>query len=146
MKISHHSVSTELPDEWLIAAGMSKFVLSAASYRCDHAAAGGRRVCLIPIPDIGPVRRTSGVPVFNANTWAGISARERVEHILRAFVVDDALPPIELTKQAGRYPYCLNDGVHRLYCSIAAGFTEIPAVKFIDLEAFDAGRDIEELC
>ncbi|HEY3628185.1 MAG TPA: hypothetical protein VGL00_17990, partial [Terracidiphilus sp.] len=62
------------------------------------------------------------------------------------FVANDALPPVELTKQAGPCAFDLKGGAHRVYCSIAAGFTEIPAVKFIDLEALDAGRDIEELC
>jgi hypothetical protein len=125
---------------------MPNFVRAASAYRCDHAAAGERRVCLIPIADIGPVPRRDGVPVFNDDHWDGISARERVERILRGFAVNGALPPVELTKQAGRYPFYLKAGVHRLYCSIAAGFTEIPAVKFIDLEALDAGRDVEELC
>ena len=146
MEISHHEVRTELPEEWWTAAGMSNFVRAASAYRCDHAAAGGRRVCLIPIVDIGPFRRAPGIQVFNADSWEGISARDRVERILRAFVVNDALPPVELTKQAGRYPFSLNGGLHRVYCSIAAGFTEIPAIKFIDFEALDAGRNIEELC
>jgi len=138
MKIDHHGVWEELPEEWWIAAGMANFVRSASAYRCDHGAAGNRRVCLVRITDIEPVRRGPGVPIFNASSWENISARERVENILRAFVVNDALPPVELTKQAGRYPFGLKDGVHRVYCSIAAGFTEIPGVKFIDLDALDA--------
>ncbi len=103
-------------------------------------------MCLIRIADIEPVRRAAGVPVFHDSSWDGTPARQRVECILRAFVANGALPPVELTKQEGRYAFSLKDGLHRLYCSIAAGFTEIPAVKFIDLEALDAGRDIEELC
>ena len=146
MTVSHHGVGTALPDEWWAAAGMSNFVLSATAYRCDQAQAGGLRVCLIPIADIEPVHRAPGVPVFNDSIEEGISARERVERILRAFVANDALPPVELAKQAGRYHFRLRAGLHRLYCSIAAGFTEIPAVKALDLKAFDAGLDIEELC
>lgn len=91
-------------------------------------------MCLIPIADIEPVHRAPGVPVFNDSIEEGISARERVERILRAFVANDALPPVELAKQAGRYPFRLKAGLHRLYCSIAAGFTEIPAVKALDLK------------
>ncbi len=146
MNVRHHDLKEVLPDEWWVAAGMSNFVRSASAYRCDDSIAGGRRVSLIPIVDIGPVQRTHGVRVFNAHSWEGISARERVERILHAFAMNGTLPPIELTKQAGRYPFCLKDGVHRVYCSIAAGFTHIPAIKFIDLEAFDAGLDLEELC
>jgi hypothetical protein len=146
MNIRHHDLKEKLPEEWWIAAGMPNFIRSASAYRCDHAAAGGRRMCLIPIVDIGPIQRNPSVPVFNANSWEGISARERVERIFHAFAANATLPPIELTKQAGRYPFDLRDGVHRLFCSIAAGYTEIPAVRFFDLAALDAGRDLEELC
>jgi hypothetical protein len=141
MMINHNGVETELPDEWWTAAGMPNFVRMASAYLCDHAATGGRHVCLIPIADIEPVPRT---PAFR--NWEGISARERVESILRAIVADIALPPVQLTRQATGYPFSLKDGLHRLYCSIAAGFTDIPAVKFIDMKALDAGRDIQELC
>jgi len=145
MNIAHHGVSEELPDEWWFAAGLLNFIRVASAYRCDHAAAGVRRVCLIPIANI-EAQRGPSVPIFKDDPWEGIPGRKRVERILRAFVEDDALPPIELTKQAGRFPFYLQHGMHRLYCSIAAGFTEIPAVKFIDVEALDTGRDIEELC
>lgn len=141
MQISHQGLSTELPDGWWVAPG---FIPPASAYRCDHSKAGGRRVCLIPIASIGPVHRAPGVPIFNDSE--GISAKDRVEQILRGFVANDALPPVELNKQEGRYPFALKAGMHRLYCSIAAGFTEIPAVKFIDLETLAAGREIEELC
>jgi hypothetical protein len=136
----------ELPEEWWLATGMPDFVISATAYRCDQARAGGRRECLIPIADIGPVPRGDGVPVFKDDPCEGIPAKERVERILHAFVANIALPPIELTRQAGPYRFALKAGTHRVYCSIAAGFTHIPAVKFMDLEALDAGRDIEELC
>jgi hypothetical protein len=64
---------------------------------------------------------------------------------VRGFV-QNVEPPVLLMKHTGQYPFRLTDGVHRLYCSIAAGFTDIPAIKFIDLEAFDAGLILEELC
>jgi hypothetical protein len=67
---------------------------------------------------------------------------------LLGFVRNVELPPVELLRQTnpGPYPFCLKNGVHRLYCSLAAGYTHIPAVKAFDLEAFNAGRDLEELC
>ena len=148
MKVSHHDLKVELPDEWWIAAGMSNFAPCSSAYRCDHVAAGHRRVCLIRITDIEPVRRAAGVPVFNDRCWDGISARERVQSIIRGFIQNAELPPVELSRQTmpGPYLFCLKNGVHRLYCSLAAGYTDIPAVKAFDLEAFDADRDLEELC
>ncbi len=146
MKVRHHDSEIDLPDEWWIAAGMPKFFPSSSAYRCDHVAIGHRRVCLIRIADIEPVRRAAGVRVFN--DCEGVSASERVQRILRGFVQNAELPPVELLRQTkpGPYPFCLKNGVHRLYCSLAARYTDIPAVKFFDLAAFDAGRDLEELC
>lgn len=148
MIVNHHDLTVELPDEWWVEAGMSDFAPSSSAYRCDHVAARARRVCLIRITDIEPVQRAPGVPVFNDRSWDGISAMERVQSILRAFVQNAELPPVELVRQTkpGPYLFSLKDGVHRLYCSVAAGYTDIPAVKAFDLEAFDAGRDLEELC
>ena len=73
---------------------------------------------------------------------------ERVQRILRGFVQNAELPPVELLRQTktGPYPFCLKDGVHRLYCSLAAGYINIPAVKAFDRESFDSGRALEELC
>lgn len=147
MIICHHGLNAELPDEWWITTGMLNFVRSSAAYRCDQASVGNRRVCLIRITDIGQARRTPGVPVFNDSSEEGIPAIERVQRILRGFVQNAALPPIELSRQPGLYPFfCLINGLHRLYCSLAAGYTHIPAVKAFDLRAFDAGLEIEELC
>jgi hypothetical protein len=148
MKFMHHDFKIELPDEWWIAAGMLNFVPSSSAYRCDHVAARQRRVCLIQIADIEPVRRTPGVPLFNDCREERIPASERVQRILRGFVQNAEMPPVEALRQTkpGPYPFRLTQGVHRLYCSLAAGYTEIPAVKGFDLKAFNASRNLEELC
>jgi hypothetical protein len=145
MMIKHHDSVEELPDDWWDEAGMRAFTKSSTAYRCDLAATN-QRVCLIPITEIEPVSRAPGVPIFNPSSWEGMSAKDRVQRILKGFVQDVELPPVQLTKHTGQSPFRLKDGVHRLYCSIAAGFTDIPAVNFIDLETLDAGLELEELC
>jgi hypothetical protein len=147
MRVFHHDRWVELPDEWWVSAGMSGFAVSSLAYRYAPDAAG-RRVCLIRIVDIEPARRGPGVAVFNDDIEEGIAAKERVQRILRGFLENAELPPVELSKQAGPipYPFRLNHGVHRLYCSLAAGYTHVPAVKFLDSAVLDEGRDIAELC
>lgn len=148
MKVRHHDLEVELPDEWWVAAGMSNFAPLSSAYRCDHISAGHRRVCLIRIADIEPVRRAPGVPIFNDSPLDGTPASERVQCILRGFVQNAELPPVEVLRQtkSGLYRFCLKDGTHRLYCSLAAGYTEIPAVKAFNSESSDPGRELGELC
>ena len=42
MKVRHHDLEVELPDEWWVAAGMSNFAPLSSAYRCDHISAGLR--------------------------------------------------------------------------------------------------------
>jgi len=67
---------------------------------------------------------------------------------LRGFVKNAELPPVEVLRQTGSGPYrfCLKNGTHRLYCSLAAGYTKIPAVKALDSESTDTGRELGGLC
>jgi hypothetical protein len=52
-------------------------------------------------------------------------------------ITDGAIPPIELvdTPAGSLFRYKLTAGTHRLYCSLAAGFTHVPAVEGIDITA-----------
>lgn len=87
-----------------------------------------RAVSIVLIEEIGPVLRDPGIPIFNKSDDEGIAAEARVLRILRGFVAGDEIPPIAVSKQpGGAYRYELSHGVHRLYCSLAAGFTHVPA-------------------
>jgi len=84
------------------------------------------------------VCRGCGVSFFNASVEEGLTAEERVIRILRAFVDEVPLPPVELVETPlDRHPFRLTNGTHRLYLSLAVGFTHIPAVEGFDLTAFD---------
>jgi hypothetical protein len=65
------------------------------------------------------------------------TARERVLRLLRRFRAGDSIPPVEVVvcPPGYAYPYKLTHGAHRLYCSLAAGFTHIPAVNGFDWSA-----------
>ncbi len=136
MKLTHHDLEIELLDEWWAEAGMSTFEPQTRAYRVDRDAHPSVRE--VRIEEIGPVRRNPGVAIFKDNEET--SARERVASILRGFRSGSMLPPVEIVELASgsRYPYKLTHGAHRLYCSLAAGFSHVPTVIGFDWESLDS--------
>ena len=128
MKFTHHGLQIEMPDECWTEAGMRGFVPTFTAYRVNHRLF--QNVHEVPIKYIGPVTRNSGVRIFNDSEEEG-SARERVVRILRGFRFDNAIPPVEIVEGQAGYPYRykLVHGAHRIYCSLAAGFTCVPSIK-----------------
>jgi len=51
------------------------------------------------------------------------------------FRTGEAFPPIEVTEipTGSDHKYRPTHGAHRFYCSVAVGFTEVPAVRGLDL-------------
>jgi hypothetical protein len=134
MKFSHHDVPVELSDDWWDEAKMDGFVRKARSYKAAASPKTDQAVFEIAIEDVGPVRRAN---IFKDDMEAERkTARERVLRLLKGFQVDDAIPPVEVVEAPPGYGYRykLTHGAHRLYCSLAAGFTHIPAVTGFDWE------------
>jgi hypothetical protein len=135
MIIRHHCHFLPLEDSWLVAAKAATFVPTRSAYVVDSTHCNERYLGLIDIDDIGPVLRAPSVPYFHGSVEEGITAEERVVRILRAFATEAALPPVEIVKTPnGRYPFKLTDGTHRLYLSLAVGFTRVPANEGFDFE------------
>lgn len=86
------------------------------------------------IEDVGPVSRVSGIGIFNDGDEG--STRDRVIRILQGFRLGEAIPPVSIIAGHACYPhrYKLTHGVHRLYCSLAAGFTHVPWVEGVDFQ------------
>ena len=139
MTFKHHDVEVELDDTWRAEAGMQGFIPRAPSYRTTAGAEHRGPVLSIRIDEMPPVRRAPGVGVFNTDRETGRSPRERVVSICRAFRDDVALPPVEVLslESTDTYRYRLVHGAHRFYCSIAAGFTHVPAVLGFDWSTLD---------
>jgi hypothetical protein len=126
VKIAHHDLATNINDEWWVEAGMPRFVPTSWAYRSD------RDAVEIRIADIGPVDlQRQLIGIFRDNADLGIPARERVLKILWGFRCGETIPPVKIVEgDAGYgYKYRVKDGVHRLYLSIAAGFTHVPTIK-----------------
>lgn len=135
MIFTHHDLSIELKDEWWADAEMVGFVPASSAYRADLSfSKNGEPILEVRISDVGPVHRPVGV--FR-DSEEGISAQERVLRILRGFRLVEAIPPVRVVECESRSPhrYKLTDGTHRLYCSLAAGFTHVPAMKGFDWSA-----------
>src|SRR5579863_8098889 len=132
----HDDLQIELDDAWWREAQMDGFCPSEPSYRAGPYPFK-HRVHLIPIADVGPVRRSPGVQLFNDDRDSGLTARERVVRILRGVRLGQLIPPIEIVAGGADYgsAYKLIAGTHRLYCSLAVEFTMMPSVEGFDITA-----------
>ena len=131
MLITHHDLEIVFDDEWLVAAEMTGYVPASKAYRIGGSLCENASIQEICIEDIGPVHR--GVGIFRDSS-DGVSVRERLLKILRGFRSGDSIPPVKVVENrpGSAHRYKLTDGTHRLYCSIAVGFTHIPAVQGFD--------------
>src|SRR5271167_1473529 len=135
MEFTHHGLPIVLNDDWWAEADMARFTPSTTAYHVDPRAFPGQRIFEVRIEDIGPVCRAPGVGIFNDDQSTKASARERVLAILLGFRSGSMIPPVEVVNAPAlsAYPYKLVHGTHRLYCSLAAGFSHVPAVEGFDI-------------
>jgi hypothetical protein len=137
MKFLHNGFVFELSEEWWAEAGMNNFVPSKDSYRTDLQAFPRQNMYEVRIEDVAPVKRKLSHGVFNDDIESGVAAKARVLSILRGFIANDAIPPVEVVRlpTSDPYRYRLFHGAHRFYLSIAAGFTRVPAVDGFDINS-----------
>jgi len=135
MKVTHHEIEAELLDSWWSEAGMVGFVPVSSAFCVDLNGLIEQDIFEVHIPQISPVIRASGIGIFNTNYEA--TAQKRVVNILCAIRGNIPLPPVQVVagKNDSLFRYKLTAGHHRLYCSIACGFTHIPAVLGFDPHA-----------
>jgi hypothetical protein len=95
----------------------------------------GNSVQIIPISQINHKIRKNNTPLFNDGIneeGEQLTAKERVLNILSGFDNGQKIKPVKLYREDG-VDKCVNlfkmaAGCHRLHCSIAYGFSSIPAV------------------
>lgn len=134
MKLYHHNQYIgELDDAWWVEAQMEGFALVKNAYRGDPNKAYGKEIFEIDLNDVKPVIREN---IFNDSEEFG-TAKSRVLRILRWFISDTPIEPvtIALEPHGSDYRYKLVAGAHRFYCSMAAGFTHIPAIFGYDINS-----------
>jgi hypothetical protein len=134
VNFSHHNLQVELNDDWWAEAGMVGFVPQSKAYRTPSIYKN-QLVYEVSVEDVGPLTRASIFKDDMAEEHQ--TARERVVRLLRGFRFGDSIPPVEVVDSSPGYgyPYKLTHGAHRLYWSLAAGFTHVPAVNGFDWSA-----------
>lgn len=138
MKFHHHDLEIELNDTWLEEADMKDFSPPSDSYRVNIESANGKEIFAVKIIEVSPVRRNPDVGIFN--TSAEANAKDRVISILTGFRTGSAIPPVEvvLEPEGSNFRYKLVHGAHRFYCSLATGFSHVPAIKGFDINSLDS--------
>ncbi|MGD0210765.1 MAG: hypothetical protein ABSC14_07275 [Desulfomonilia bacterium] len=138
MKFHHHDLEIELDDTWWEEADMKSFTPSTNAYYTNIEAADGKEIFTVKIVEVSPVRRNPGVGIFNNSAEA--TAKDRVISILTGFRTGSAIPPVEVVSEpeGSNFRYKLVHGTHRFYCSLAAGFSHVPAIKGFDINTLDS--------
>jgi hypothetical protein len=137
----------EIPDDWLNEAGFINFSSSRSSFR--HMP---EDVAMVRLGEIEPPRRVPTSP----NDFRGFD-RERMVRVLREIATDveiKAVPLVLLPELDDRlmqapeyyrcrtYSYRIQDGYHRFYASVAAGFLHLPATVSTVPELVQQCRDL----
>lgn len=115
----------EIPDDWLKEVGIRNFNPTTEAYRSTNEAT------IVGIRDIAPPSRLPEYPLDG-----GGFGRCRLIGMLKKIVNgEDNIPPvrlIDLDDNQWIYPppyrYLLEDGTHRFFASVIAGFKGLPAV------------------
>jgi len=119
-EIAPGQVVFEIPDDWWFFAEMDR--LSSNGGRFYAYPPHFRGVEVVPLSDVEPPMRNSGVPPFK---------KYKMVPILFALSSPEcALPPIDvdaLTAPAA-YRFKVHNGYHRYYASAAAGYRLLPVV------------------
>lgn len=103
---------------------MYRFSSRAQAYQLAQGP-GQEEASLIPVRSIRPVDLSG-----RQHLSAGGFDKDRMINVLRAFVANQALPPVEILPDGkDGFLFQLADGTHRLYASIAAGFSHIHAKR-----------------
>ena len=125
-RFRHSDFSFCIEDPWWSKAGMAEFRPTAPQYRVDPSDFDGWQLLSVGVGEVEPLYRRK---LNHGNGF--FASEEQVVQILRGFIENSAIPPVEVVKQpAGSdYLYKLHHGAHRFYCSVAAGFSHVPTVE-----------------
>lgn len=122
-QMAHHPCQFEIPDEWVLEAGVMSFRPKACAYR-SHSAA-----IFVPLTEVEPPVRVMSRP----RDWRGFERLRLLAHLKR-FIADEETDPVPVVRlpslEFGNsvYRYRIRDGYHRFYASIIAGFSDLPII------------------
>ena len=110
-------IEFEIPDSWLLAAGVSNFVPKESAFVATSNP--DWPTVLLPVSDIQAPKRDVGVVGLH---------EDRTKSLLRAFLEGTPVAPLEVHECPGQIAgrFSVRDGYHRYFASIAVGFTMLP--------------------
>lgn len=113
----------DIPTPWWLASGISSNPPQGRHYivRPYVGSRSVQRPALVPLDQIAPPKR-------NVRIDFGGMGRDRMISVLTAIAFNQHLPRIVLRWSESGYRFALYDGFHRYHASIAAGFTDVPAL------------------
>ncbi len=132
IRLPHPPLMFEIPDAWLIEAGVGVFTPATRCFR--YTATTSADVCVEALlMEIAPMLRIPGVhPAAHGFRPRGRNGEQDggMIGVLVAIVTGVPLPPVSVCmlrqKSAEGFVYKVRDGFHRYYASIALGFTHLP--------------------
>lgn len=129
MNCKHHHLVFELNDDWLIECDMDSFD-SSSQYYLPKNLNDGREIKIVNIADIAPCVQRAALKGVFCDKDPQNTAKDRVVSLLNGFREGNAIEPVEINVflGEGNYQYQMHHGSHRLHCSIAVGFSQIPTV------------------
>ena len=135
MKIEHHGLIIDLDDAWWAEAEMENFVPSANTYRVDFSVVSLANVFEVSFAEVKSGQRNPGIGIFNSNRHK--SAKDRVVSLLQGFRENSAIPPIAVLSEVpgSKFRFRIANGYHRFYCSLAAGYSRVPAMFGFNADA-----------
>lgn len=108
-----------IPDDWWQFAEMSSFSPNGGNYY-PYSFQFADTVVVVNLAEVEPPKRNDGVPPFK---------KYKLLPVLFAFQSPEcALPPVEakVISGDGKFKYCVLNGYHRYYASVAAGYSMLP--------------------
>lgn len=128
-RLQHPPFAFEIPDDWLVEAGVAGFIPDGPSYLYTAETEN-----IIPLEKIAPILRN---PNTTRDFW-GFRRKGGIEgntggmiDVLQAIINGIHLPPVMIRcvkgTSADGFTHVVNDGFHRFYASHALGFTHIPS-------------------
>jgi hypothetical protein len=115
-------VAFEIPDEWWHFAEMDTFSSKGGRFYPYRPLTGDQEIEAVPLTDIEPPTRNSGVPPFKKYKMVPV--------LFALYSPECALPPVEVNALVApaAYRFNVHNGYHRYYASVAVGYPLLPVV------------------
>lgn len=138
MKYQHYEVEFEIPNEWLIEAGVANFTPNQDCYEPEKR--NSEPVFAVRFEEVAPLlERSCKRGIFCDSQETGETAKQRVLRILCRMRENQPIEPVKVVRSGDpRFKFELVDGCHRFHCALALGFEAVPAIHGFVMRTLNA--------